>query len=135
MSGSLNACNFEGGTMQYFHFFGMLIAVTLFMMPLAPTSSGMEEKDHIYLYDQYAFPPEKDGGVLLALTYVVPSHEAAKGIEAVIESVLKMVAVRQGPEKGVKEIMLHIVLYPEGTILFYQLTIEEMNTLVHNSSI
>jgi hypothetical protein len=113
----------------------MLIAVTLFMMPLAPTSSGMEENDHIYLYDQYAFPPEKDGGVLLALTYVVPSHEAAKGIEAVIESVLKMVAVRQGPEKGVKEIMLHILLYPEGTILFCQLTIEEMNTLIHNRSI
>ena len=121
--------------MQYFHFFGMLIAVTLFMMPLTPTSSGMEEKDHIYLYDQYAFPPEKDGGVLLALTYVVPSHEAAKGIEAIIESVLKLVAVRQGPEKGVKEIMLHILLYPEGTILFCQLTIEEMNTLIHNSSI
>jgi hypothetical protein len=121
--------------MQYFHFFGMLIAVTLFMMPPAATSSGMEGKDHIYLYDQYAFPPEKDGGVLLALTYVVPSHEAAKGIEAVIESVLKMVAVRQGPEKGVKEIMLHILLYPEGTILFCQLTIEEMNTLIHNRSI
>ena len=121
--------------MQYFHFFGMLIAITLFMMPLAPTSSGMEEKDHIYLYDQYAFPPEKDGGVLLALTYVVPSNEAGKGIEAVIQSVLKMVAVRQGPEKGVKEIMLHILLYPEGTILFCQLTIEEMNTLIHNSSI
>ena len=121
--------------MQYFHFFGMLIAVTIFMMPLAPTSSGMEEKDHIYLYDQYAFPPEKDGGVLLALTYVVPSHEAAKGIEAVIESVLKMVAVRQGPEKGVKELMIQILLYPNGTLILCELTIEELNALTHNSSI
>lgn len=121
--------------MQYFHFFGIVIGVTIFMMPLATNSSGMEEKEHIYFYDQYAFPPEKDGGVLLALTYVVPSYEAAKGIEAVIESVLKMVAVRQDLEKGVKEIMLHILLYPEGTILFCHLTIEEMNTLIHNISI
>jgi hypothetical protein len=135
MSGSLSSYNFEGGTMQYFHFFGIVIGVTIFMMPLATNSSGMEEKEHIYFYDQYAFPPEKDGGVLLALTYVVPSYEAAKGIEAVIESVLKMVAVRQDLEKGVKEIMLHILLYPEGTILFCHLTIEEMNTLIHNISI
>ncbi len=121
--------------MRYFHFFGMLIAVALFMIPLSLTASGMEEKDHIYLYDRYAFPPEKDGGVLLALTYIVPSHEAAKGIDAVIESVLKIVAFRQDPEEGVKEIMLHIILYPEGTILFCNFTIEELNDLLHNSSI
>ena len=121
--------------MQYFHFFGMLIAVTLFMMPLAPTSSGMEEKDHIYLYDQYAFPPEKDGGVLLALTYVVPSHEAAKGIEAVIESVLKIISSLQDLQKGVKELMIQIILYPNGTLILCQLTIEEVNALTHNSSI
>ncbi len=121
--------------MRYFHFFGMLIVVALFMIPLALTASGMEEKDNIYLYDRYAFPPEKDGGVLLSLTYIVPSHEAAKGIDAVIESVLKMVAFRQDPEEGVKEIILHIILYPEGTILFCNFTIEELNDLLHNSSI
>ena len=37
---------------------------------------GMEERDRIYLYDEYTFEfPSARGGIFRALTYVVPGKE------------------------------------------------------------
>ncbi len=64
----------------------------------------------------------------------MPSYEAAKGIDAVIESVFKMVAARGDLEKGVTGFMIQILL-PHGSIILCELSIQDLSAFIIKLSI
>jgi hypothetical protein len=107
---------------------------------LTVTDTGMEERDHTYLYDEYTFEfPSSTGGIFRALTYVVPGKEVAeKGLCGVAREVIAHVLEKyenEDKEKGVEEYLVSIVTYPfpeqniESAIIEYDFIMKEVDEL------
>ena len=101
-------------------------------------NSEMEEKDHVYLYDEYAFSAAEDGGILQALTYVVPGKEVGeKGLEGVVFEITFIVIDRYNlldKTKGVDEYMIAVIIYPgpnsPGGLIQYELDMKELDEII-----
>jgi len=116
--------------------FGAVIFLMFFA--LTALNGEMEEKDHVYLYDEYAFSADKDEGVLLALTYVVSGKEVReKGVVRVIFEILSLVIERYkllDKANGVNEYMIAVIIYPSPTspckIIQYELDMKELDVII-----
>ena len=101
-------------------------------------NSEMEEKDHFYLYDEYAFSAAEDGGILQALTYVVPGKEVGeKGLEGVVFEITFIVIDRYkslDKTRRVNEYMIAVIVYPgpdsPGGLIQYELDMKELDEII-----
>jgi hypothetical protein len=116
-------------------FLGFIFIISFAIFVL---TAEMEERDRVYLYDEYTFPPDEDGVVIIALTYVVSGREGEeKGTKKVELEVISMVIERyklHDKAKGADKYWIAIIIYPwsksPSQLIQFELDMEELDELI-----